>query len=90
MEKLERRVGSLEEEQPLPSRRITLRAKIVQTYFNERGERCERELAATYDENQPFPEVAPGKLSIRNLWPTEYDAGPYTPRMDGDDGPGGD
>jgi hypothetical protein len=71
-----------EDERPQEQKQITVRAVIVQTFFSADGTRHERILPCTYDESAPFPAVAPGKLSVRNLWPVEHPelAGPYTTR----------
>ena len=89
MEKLERRVGSLEGEQQ--QKQLTVKAVIVRTFFDTNGNRREETLPCTYNEAEPFPETAEGRLSIRHLWPLEYQefASPYAAarRMDrGDEG----
>jgi hypothetical protein len=68
--------------------RLTIRNVFVETYFNERGERCEREMPASYDESTPFPpprfnQTTGRWTSVRILNPIEPDqawlgAGPYS------------
>lgn len=47
---------------------LTLRVVYVETYFDERGERRERQLPATYDESQPFP--PPRYNAVKRRWTT--------------------